>query len=116
MGGGGSESGSSGRESIVLMMMLWVMWRTSTGTRVHRVNGEIDEVCGNVRAGTRLAAVVFGLDVAGCRGGGKGVKRRTKRGGRAQMEKYGTKKISIVVRSCAFKGERRTQEGNRGRV
>lgn len=91
MGGGGSESGSSGRESIVLMMMLWVMWRTSTGTRVHRVNGEIDEVCGNVRAGTRLAAVVFGLDVAGCRGG-KGVKRRTKRGGRAQMEKYGTKK------------------------
>lgn len=45
-----------------------------------------------MRAGTRLAAVVFGLDVAGCRGGGKGVKRRTKRGGRAQMEKYGTKK------------------------
>lgn len=26
------------------------------------------------------------------------------------------KKSSIVVRSCAFKGERRTREGNRGRV
>lgn len=28
----------------------------------------------------------------------------------------GQKKISIVVKSCAFKGERRTREGNRGRV
>lgn len=65
MGGGGSESGSSGRESIVLMMMLRVMWRKSTGTRVRRVNAEIDKVCGNVRAVTCLAAVVFGLDVAG---------------------------------------------------